>query len=90
MNLEALFQSGNIAFLIAAIMLAEALFFAKYFKRLPGLFAGLAAGACLVFALRAALMQQAWTSIALFLALSFVFHILEILQWLRIAKHQPQ
>ena len=90
MSLESLFTSGNVAFLIVAVMLAEALFFARYVKRFPGILAGLAAGACLVFALRAALLQQGWTSIAFFLALSFVFHALEILQWLRLAKHQPQ
>jgi CBS-domain-containing membrane protein len=90
MTFEWFFQSGTVALLIAAIMLSEALFFALYFKKVPGLLAGLAAGACLVFALRAALLQQSWTTIAIFLAFSFVFHVLEILQWLHQAKHQPQ
>lgn len=90
MSFEALFQSGNIAVLIIAIMLAEALFFARYTKRFPGMLAGLAAGACLVLAMRSALLQQPWTSIAIFLSLSFVFHVLEILQWLRVTKHSPQ
>jgi MFS superfamily sulfate permease-like transporter len=90
MSLDVLFQTGNIALLVLAIMAAEALFFARYFKRFPGMLLGLAAGACLVLALRAALLQQGWTSIALFLSLSFVFHVMEILQWLRLAKHQPQ
>ncbi len=90
MSFEALFQSGNIAILILAIMLAEALFFARYLKRFPGMLAGLAAGACLVLAMRSALLQQPWTSTAIFLSLSFVFHVLEILQWLRVTKHSPQ
>jgi MFS superfamily sulfate permease-like transporter len=90
MSLDVLFQTGNIAWIVLAIMAAEALFFARYFKRLPGMLLGLAAGASLVLALRAALLQQGWTSIALFLSLSFVFHVMEILQWLRLAKHQPQ
>ena len=90
MSFEALFQSGNIAILILAIMLAEALFFARYLKRFPGMIAGLAAGACLVLAMRSALLQQPWSSIAIFLSLSFVFHVLEILQWLRVTKHSPQ
>ncbi len=90
MSFEALFQSGNIAILILAIMLAEALFFARYLKRFPGMLAGLAAGACLVLAMRSALLQQPWSSIAIFLSLSFVFHVLEILQWLRVTKHSPQ
>ncbi len=90
MSFEALFQSGNIAILILAIMLAEALFFARYLKRFPGMLAGLAAGACLVLAMRSALLQQPWSSIAIFLSLSFVFHVLEILQWLRVTKHSPR
>jgi hypothetical protein len=90
MSLEALFQSGNIAVLIIAIMVAEAILLAPVFKRIPGMLAGLAAGACLVLALRAALLQHAWPSIAIFLCLSFVFHVMEILQWLRLAKQQPQ
>lgn len=90
MSLEALFQSGNIAVLIIVVMLAETLFFARYFRRFPGMFAGLAAGACLVLALRAALLDQAWTNIAFYLSLSFFFHIMEIRQWLRLAKLQPQ
>lgn len=90
MSFEALFQSGNIAILILAIMLAEALFFARYLKRFPGMLAGLAAGACLVLAMRSALLQQPWSSTAIFLSLSFVFHVLEILQWLRVTKHSPQ
>lgn len=89
MSLDVLFQSGNIAFLIVGIMFAEFLFFARHFKRFPAIFAGLAAGACLVLALRSALLQHEWTTIALFLLFSFVFHMMEILQWLRLTKQQP-
>jgi CBS-domain-containing membrane protein len=88
--LESLFQSGHIAIVILAVMALEAVLFARYFRRVPGLFAGLGAGVCLVLALRAALLQQDWTHIGFFLVLSFVFHILEIRQWLHHAKHQPQ
>jgi MFS superfamily sulfate permease-like transporter len=90
MNFESLFQSGNIALVIIAVMLVEVMLLQRYIKRFPGMLAGLAAGACLVLALRAALLQQSWTIIAIFLALSFVFHILEILQWLRLAKNHQQ
>jgi CBS-domain-containing membrane protein len=90
MNLESLFATGNVAFLIGAIILIEALVFARHLKRFPGMLAGLAAGACLVFALRAALLHQSWTSIAVYLVLGFVFHALEILQWLRLVKLQPR
>jgi MFS superfamily sulfate permease-like transporter len=85
MSIETLFQSGTIAFVILAVMLAEAVFFARYFKRFPSMITGLAAGACLVLALRAALVGQGWFVIATFLALSFVFHLMEIRQWLRLA-----
>jgi hypothetical protein len=88
MSFESLFQSGHIALVILAIMALEAVVLARYFKRLPALFAGLAAGACLVLALRAALLQQGWIMISIFLSLSFVFHVTEIRQWLRLIKTQ--
>jgi hypothetical protein len=90
MSLEALFQSGNIVWVILAVMIAEAMILLRYMKRVPAMAASLAAGACLVLALHAALQEQSWIYIALFLSLGFLFHILEIWQWMRIAKHQPQ
>jgi hypothetical protein len=90
MSMEALFQSGNIAVIILAIMAAEVLVLAKLFKWSPALYAGLAAGACLVLALRAALLQQDWIIIAFFLALSFMFHLTELWQWRRLTKHQQR
>jgi membrane-bound ClpP family serine protease len=90
MNFEAIFQSGNIAWLIIVVMLVEAILLLRYFKNAPAMAASLAAGACLVLALRAALIQQNWTYVAMFLTLGFVFHILEIWQWMQIARRQPQ
>jgi hypothetical protein len=90
MSLEALFQSGNIVWVILVVMIAEAVILRSYMKQVPAMAASLAAGGCLVLALRAALQQQSWIYIALFLSLGFLFHILEIWQWMRIAKHQPQ
>jgi hypothetical protein len=84
--IEQLYNSGNVAFLILAVMAAEALFFARHAKRLPFIFTGLAAGACMILALRAALLQQGWMMIALFLVIGAVFHLVEILQWLRLAR----
>jgi hypothetical protein len=84
--MEQLFQSGNIALLILAVMAAETLFFARLFKRFPAIIPGLGAGACLVLALRAALLQQGWLMIAFFLFLSALFHATEIWQWLRLAR----
>jgi hypothetical protein len=89
MNFEALFQSGNIVWVIILIMAGEAIILRSYMKQVPAMAASLAAGGCLVLALRAALLQQSWIYVALFLSLGFVFHILEIWQWMRIAKHQP-
>jgi hypothetical protein len=90
MNIQALFDSGQITLFVIAILMIEALVFAIYFRRIPGVLAGLAAAACLVLALRAALLQQTWMSIAFLLSLSLLFHIMEVMQWLRRAKHQPQ
>jgi hypothetical protein len=84
--IEQLYQSGNIAFLILAVMAAEALFFARYVKRFPSIMTGLFAGACLVLALRAALLQQGWMMIGVFLGLGAIFHVIEMWQWLRIAR----
>jgi hypothetical protein len=89
MNFEGLFQSGHVVWLILFIMAAEAVVLSGLLRRLPAMAFGLAAGACLVLALRASLLQQNWTYIALFLSLGFGFHILEVWQWMRIAKHQP-
>jgi hypothetical protein len=59
---------------------------ARQIRHMPAILGGLGAGACLVLALRAALLQQGWPQIALFLAISFVFHAFEVRQWLRQAK----
>jgi hypothetical protein len=90
MSFETLFQSGQVVWVIIGVMVLEAIVLMSYLRRFPAMAASLAAGACLVLALRAALLQQNWTYIALFLLLGFVFHILEIWQWMRIAKHQPR
>jgi uncharacterized membrane protein len=90
MNFEAFFQSGNVVWLIIFVMIVEAILLLRYFKNAPAMAASLAAGACLVLALRAALLHQNWTYIAMFLSFGFVFHILEIWQWMQIAKRQPQ
>jgi hypothetical protein len=90
MSFEGLFQSGNVVWVILGVMAFEAVVLLRYLQRVPALAGSLAAGACLVLALRAALLHQNWMNIGLFLALGLVFHILEIWQWLRIAKHLPQ
>jgi hypothetical protein len=84
--MEQFYQSGNVAFLILAIMAAEALYFARHARRFPFMLTGLVAGACIVLALRAALLQQGWMVVGFFLAIGAIFHIIEIWQWLRMAR----
>jgi hypothetical protein len=87
-QLDELIRSGLITLLILSILAAEALFYIFYLRRLRGMLATLAAGACLVVALRAALLHHSTSELALFLALGFVFHVLEVWQWLKMSKHQ--
>ena len=87
-HLDELIGSGFITLVILSILAAEALFYIFYLKRLRGMLATLAAGASLVMALRAALLRHGTDELALFLAIGFVFHILEVWQWLKMSKHQ--
>ena len=87
-QLDAFIGSGLVTLVILSILAAEALFYIFYFKRLRGMLATLAAGACLVMSLRAALLQHSTGEVALFLALGFIFHVLEVWQWLKMSKHQ--
>jgi hypothetical protein len=87
--IEDFISSGNITWAILAILAVEALSYMFYFKRLRNMWPTLAAGGCFVLALRAALLHQSMFEVAVFLALSFVFHVLEVRQWLKISKHLP-
>ncbi len=85
MSLDAFFASGAVAWLILAVMALEAVILVKLMSGsgLGGaIVAGLAAGACLVLALRAALTQAHVLEIALFLAMSGIAHVIEIRLWL--------
>lgn len=88
--LDEIIGSGTITLIILAILGAEACAYIFYFKRLRKMLATLAAGACLVLALRAALLHHSSSEIGFFLTLGFVFHILEVWQWLKTTKRQPQ
>jgi hypothetical protein len=81
--IEELIQSGNIVFIMIAVLAAEAVFFARYFKRFPAFLSGLAAGACMGLALYASLSQQGWRMIAAFLLLSGLLHAAEVWSWLQ-------
>jgi hypothetical protein len=85
MSLEWLITSGRIADVILAIVAIEAILTLFLIGRSSGLaacrgpLAGLAAGASLVLALRAALTGAGWPAIALFLSLGLVSHVAEVL-----------
>ena len=86
MTMGALFQSGHVALVMLGVMALELWLLRHHLLRMPVIAAGLAAGACLVLALRSALLGHGWPIIALFLVMSFLFHLVEIRQCLRIAK----
>ncbi len=88
LQLDDIIGSGFITLVILSILGAEALFYIFYLRRLRGMLATLAAGACLVIALRAALLHHSLDELALFLGLGFVFHVLEVWQWLKMSKRQ--
>jgi len=88
--LEDLISSGLITLVMLAILGAEAVFYIFYFKRLRRMLATLAAGACLVMALRAALLHHSTLELASFLALAFISHLMEVWQWLKMSKYLPQ
>lgn len=89
MSIATLFSSGLVTLVILIIMVAELFILRDHLKQLPMIATGLGAGASLVMALGASLLGHTWHVIAFFLAISFVFHILEIQQCLRLAKRLP-
>jgi hypothetical protein len=88
--IETFFTSGHVAYLILAVMVIESFVFAKLLRQSPAMLWGLTAGACMVLALWAALTAQGPTIIGLFLILSFGCHLLEVRQWLILAKRLPR
>ena len=81
--MEALFASGGIVIAILVFVAIEALALALFHRRtgrgipIVPLLANLAAGACLMFAIRAALLDQPWTSVGLFMALALIAHLVD-------------
>jgi len=78
---EALFASGRVVDIALALMLLEAVGLWAYRRARSQAFPAadvawnLAAGACLLLALRAALTQAAWPWVALFLTAALIAHI---------------
>jgi len=85
--MEQLFASGSIIDLILVIFAVEAAIVLVYLRRsgllrsgrgVGGLFANIAAGACLLLAVRAALTDTAWQWVALWIGLSLPFHLADL------------
>ncbi len=79
-----LFESGRVVDLILALMMLEAVVLialARAFPgqlRLAGLLYNLAAGACLLLALRAVLSDAGWLVAGAWLALALVAHLADL------------
>jgi hypothetical protein len=81
MSWQNLIESGRIADVILVLLVIEAAVIGIMMRRaapFKQMLAGLAAGGCLVLALRAALTNAGANPIALFLALSFLAHAIEL------------
>ncbi len=81
--MNALFASGRVVDIILAVLALEVLALALWrrSRREPGIANLLVAalpGICLLLALRSALDNAGWGMIALFLALSFPAHLLDL------------
>jgi hypothetical protein len=81
-DIAALFRNGYIADIVLAVMLLEAVVLLAWRGAVNAraVLALLLPGACLVFALRAALTGAHWTWIAVALTLAFVAHVADIRQ----------
>jgi uncharacterized membrane protein len=79
-------ESGNIVFAILAAMAVEALLLRRYIAKNPAILAGLAAGACLMLALRAALIDAGMSQVVIWLTASLLCHGIELILWMRQGK----
>ena len=90
MMIDAFIQSGSVSLLVVGVMILEVFLLRGFLRQLPVILISLGAGGAMAFALGAALRGDGWHVIAILLVISFIFHILEVRQWLRIAKRlQP-
>jgi uncharacterized membrane protein len=82
-TLPSLIESGIFVFIILAAMAVEAVLLRRHILRNPSILAGLAAGGCLMLALRAALIDAGTLQVTIWLGASLLCHGLELLFWLR-------
>lgn len=84
MDLQWLFQTGHIADIVIVVMLIEAVLLGIYYAKTGAgveprqLITNLAAGIALFVAVRLALTDAHWTSIAIALGASFVAHVADL------------
>ena len=79
--MQSLFDSGRIVDFILLVMLVEmAVLTATRRMRLPDVVFLMLPGACLLLALRGALVGAPWPMIAMALAASFVAHIVDVVR----------
>lgn len=81
--METLFNSGAIVLVILVLVVIEAVLLVLFHRKtgrglatLPML-ANLAAGGCLMLAIRSALLDHSWTIIGLFMALALIAHLID-------------
>jgi hypothetical protein len=82
-------STNHLPLLLLVVIAAEAFLLRKWIARTPGILYGLLSGASLVVALAATIFDYGFAAIAVCLSLSFVFHILELRQWLTLTKRLP-
>jgi len=80
--MQALFDTGRIIDLILAVFAIEAIIATVWLRRAGrptlGLLANVAAGACLLLGVRAALIGSDWPFVALWIGLSLPFHLVDL------------
>jgi hypothetical protein len=93
--MDEIIKSGFATDIVLIIMAVEAVMITFFMRRnglnssVPGFLAALLAGACLILALRAALNGSGFGEIALFLALSLLAHLGELVLKIRSLKANP-
>ena len=93
--MDEIIKSGFATDIVLIIMAVEAVMITFFMRRnglnssVPGFLAALLAGACLILALRAALNGAGFGEIALFLALSLLAHLGELVLKIRSLKANP-
>ncbi|WP_439814962.1 hypothetical protein [Zavarzinia sp. CC-PAN008] len=73
-----LVDSGHVVDLILAVLVLEVLALGLWRRRLMAMLVAALPGACLLLALRCALTDAGWPWVALWLALSFPAHLLDL------------